>query len=280
MPRLATPVRFPDADAKRVPVERAQENLLLASIPDAITGRLLEHACLVEFYPGDRFLSQGEPLTFVFFPLNGLLSGVHYGDAGTYGGASTWGREGALSVGASTRSRPRANLEVAADVGGDGVWVPMEAFRLILHKSQELLLAVLRHVQSQLESSQRTSEHARFHPAAPRTATRLYHLAMEARGDDVAVSHLRLAELVGVRRQSISESLRELREAGVIEQHRGSIRVKNLSGLRARACECCTAIDYLERRIERGSYAAPLRLVDPALAPDPSSAGAGPPRPQ
>ena len=264
MPPLATLVRVSGTDGERVPIERAQENLLLASIPGEVVRRLLEDASLVAFRPGDRFLWQGARLTFVFFPFGGVLSGVHYGDGGTSGGASTWGREGALNAAAAVRPHPRANLEVAADVGGEGLWVPMKTFRAALHDSNELLLAVLLRVQAQLEASQRSIEHIRYHPAGPRTATRLYHLAVEARGQDVTVSHMRLAELVGVRRQSISEVLRELREAGVIEQHRGSIQVKNMAGLRARACECCGAIDHLERALTR-------RLVAQLPVPDPPS---------
>ena len=91
----------------------------------------------------------------------------------------------------------------------------------------------------------------------------LQHIDRQA-GDELQITHERIAGMLGVRREGITEAAGRLQAAGLISYRRGHISVVDRAGLEARACECYAVVSKeLKRLLSEVQY-----RQDPPVAVD------------
>ncbi|MEV5599710.1 Crp/Fnr family transcriptional regulator [Streptomyces sp. NPDC052496] len=216
-------------------------NRILAALPEAERRRLLAHLEPVELSMGDVLYRPGEQIEAVWFPLLGVCSILAELD-GPAVEVATVGDEGMvglpvfLGVGSPTE---RAVVQVA----GQGLRMDAGQFRheiAVLDGQLQQLLQ--RFTQSMFTQLARNSACNRSHRTRQRCARWLLMTADRMHSDQFDLTQKFLAQMLAVRRSSVSEVAGALAEDGCISYSRGTITILSRAGLESSACSCYRVI--------------------------------------
>lgn len=222
-----------------------RRNALLARLPADEYERVVTRLSL--FTPAIKHpvFKRGASLDYVYFPLDAVFSLVTTTGDGPVE-AATIGNEGMLGLTAYLGSTASA-VDTFCQIPGRALSMPLADLRQLLPDGQlERLLRL--YVQVTFIQMSRNVACNRLHSAAQRAARWLL-MSHDRVGRDVfQLTHEFLAQMLGVRRATVSEKARELQQRGLIDYHRGRITVTDRAGLEQAACECYRRIrDETER---------------------------------
>jgi CRP-like cAMP-binding protein len=218
-----------------------EQNRLLALLPQQEYTHLLPNLELVSLDFKQVLYERERPMQYVYFPLSGVVSSIDIMRDGSGVPVASVGKEGMVGV--------RAFLGADAAPRSDIVQVPGQALRLpvLLLRSQagpggSLPQILCRYVNAFLgELTQSVACHL-LHPLEKRCCRWLLMTHDRMGSDRFPLTHGLLAEMLGVRRASVTEVARKLQKAGLIDYIHGKITVLNRRGLEAAACECYEAV--------------------------------------
>ena len=229
------------------PAADPRENRLLAALPGAEWQRWLPQLERVEMPLGQVLYESGRTLTHVYFPTTAIVSLLYVMEDGASAEIAVVGREGLVGIslfmgGESTPSR--------AVVQGAG-----EAFRLAAQvvkeefdRSQPVLHLLLRYTQALITQMAQTAVCNRHHTLDQQLCRWLLLNLDRLPGDEVAMTQELIANMLGVRREGVTEAAHKLQLAGLIRYRRGHITVLDRLGLERRTCECYAVV---KREYER-----------------------------
>lgn len=153
--------------------------------------------------------------------------------------AKAWpvGREGVVGVSiflGGAQRESRADVQV----GGLAFRLPAAALLTEFKRAGEFQEVLLRYVFALLTQASQLGVCANYHPIEQRLCRFLGRLFDRLPGEEVIMTQERIAEFLGVRRVSITGAATQLRAAGIIEYHRGQVRVISRQKLDERSCSC------------------------------------------
>ncbi len=223
------------------PLSGTPQNQLLACLPYAELERLTPLLDRVALPAGKSLYESGAYFQHVYFPLSGLValhSQIENGDSSVL---SLVGREGFVGVssfmgGLSTTSN--------ATVFSDGIFLRMHSADLLrsFEQSVPLLHLLLRYTQALITQMAQTSVCNRHH-SVDNAFSRFLLLGLDRSvGNELLLTHEKVANLLGVRREGVSEAAMRLQRQGLIRYSRGHIQVLDRAGLEAFTCECYKVI--------------------------------------
>lgn len=189
----------------------------------------------------------------VHFPIRGVVSVLVRLREGGTADVLTIGNEGMAGLPAFLGLH-RSTDTVMQQAPGEMVRLPVAHFRAAVQRSEHVRCLLGRYTAYSLRVASQTCVCNVHHPVQQRLCRWLLASADRAGSNDLALTQATLSEMIGVRRQSVSEELSELRANGTIEQRRIGLRIVDSAGLESYACEC-----YREMR---SLYA---ELVEPLL---------------
>jgi len=218
------------------------QNRLLATLHPDIYARLHPHLELVSLQLGQVLHESDSQLRHVFFPATAIVSLLHITHEGTSAGIAMIGNEGMTGVSLFLGGETSPSRAVVQSGG--------LAYRLkaqVLHdefsraggrRSCTMQNLLLRYTQALLIQTAQTAVCNRHH-SVDQQLCRCLLLSLDRLHSNVLVMTQELiANMLGVRREGITEAAGKLQHAGLIEYRRGHITVINRLGLEARACEC------------------------------------------
>ncbi len=215
----------------------AVRNLLLTALPPASLEMLYSHAQQVMLPRGWVVARADQPIEAVFFPETGVFAEViHLGD-GTAVEVNLAGCEGMTGLAVYLGSR-QSPLEVSTVVVGRFLRVPADVFVGLADRDRWLTARLHLYAQAMLTVRACSIGCDRLHPLHARLARWLLKLHDRVRGDELPVTHDALALMLGVTRPSVTMNALALQHAGLIDYHRGRLRVSNRRGLESVTCEC------------------------------------------
>ena len=229
-------------------VDVAHGNALLAALPAEVRDVLLEGASVVHL-PQRRVLWEpGEPGSAVYFPLSGVISLVTVMRDGDMVEVATVGREGMAGLHHYLGSDSMPNLRAICQVEGDAVEVEAVRFRGVSSATGPLRDLVERYtLVLQVATAQEVACN-RLHPLEMRCARWMLTTRAQVGADEFGLTQEFVAEMLGVRRATVTIAAGMLQKAGLIRYRRGWIEVLDPAGLEAAACECFAVIlDEYER---------------------------------
>jgi CRP-like cAMP-binding protein len=171
----------------------------------------------------------------------GVISLVTVFEDGTTVEMATVGREGLVGVGTLLGGDTALGCYVV-QVPGSALAVEASRFRSALLESRKLRLACQAFAQAFCAQLLQNVACNATHTVERRCVRRLLMSHDRSDGDTFALTQELLAEMLGVRRSTVTLIDRALQKAGLIEYHRGAITVLDRSGLEAAACECYRVI--------------------------------------
>lgn len=233
--------------APRGPERNRMLQLLLRECPEL--GAFVERHAVAA---GVEIYRQGEPMAEVHFPTRGVVSMIVRLRDGGMADVLTIGNEGLVGLPAYL-GLVKSTDTVIQQAPGEMVRLPVESFRAALQRSEALRRLLSSYTAYSLRFAAQTCVCNVHHPVQRRLCRWLLTSADRADSNDLALSQAMLSEMIGVRRQSVSEELSELRANGTIEQRRNGIRILDRGRLEGYACEC-----YRETRALYAELVEPL----------------------
>lgn len=219
-------------------------NHLLASLPENEYALLQPHLKDVPLKQGTVLAEQGEMIDQVHFPNSGMVSiVVMLADGEKSVETATVGREGAVGAIAGLGDR-RASARAIVQVAGNGSRIPARQLQAAVRQSTFLRDFIVRYQEMLLHQAQQSTACNALHEARPRLCRWLLQTRDRLDGDTVALTQEFLAQMLGVRRTTVTELARGLQSKGLVRYKRGKIEILDRPGLEECACECYDALRH------------------------------------
>jgi CRP-like cAMP-binding protein len=222
-------------------------NRLLAALPPTEYGRLHSRIDVVRPRRDDVLYERGSKMEFVYFPESGtisLLAPVAEGDAVEVGTVGNEGM-GGLSVALGGDTSPhRATMQIPGRV------LRMRAadFRELVPPGHPLHLLALRYAEAFTMQISQSVACNRVHTVSQRLARWLCITHDRVGSEEFPLTQEVIAQMLGVRRQTVSEVASEFQSARLIDYRLGRVTIENRQKLERAACECyATVRAYFER---------------------------------
>ena len=213
------------------------KNRLLMALPPEDLEYLLPHLEPVALPHRKVLFEADEPLARVYLIESGVISLVTVFEDGTTVEMATVGREGLVGVGMLLGGDTALGCYLV-QVPGSALAVEASRFRGALLKSPKLRMVCEAYAQAFFAQLLQNVACNASHTVERRCARRLLMSLDRSDGDTFALTQELLAEMLGVRRSTVTLIDRALQKAGLIQYRRGAITVLDRSGLEAAACEC------------------------------------------
>jgi CRP-like cAMP-binding protein len=222
----------------------ALSNKLLATLPREHFNMLAPHFMTATLTQNTVLLEAGDEVDHIYFPHNGMLSLLVVMRDGKAIETATVGREGAVGAMAGL-SLYKSLVRVVVQLPLTTTKISATNFRKVIAVSEPLRNTCIQYNEVLLTQARITAACNALHPIEARFARWLLQSADRAGGDTVALTQELLAEMLGVRRTSVTEVAGKLQSEGVIAYSRGVIRITDRAGLERVSCECYqTLIDH------------------------------------
>jgi CRP-like cAMP-binding protein len=224
-----------------------QKNFLLNQIEPEILIRIVPHFSVVELHHSDVLAQTHQRIERVYFPHSGIISCVVQLIGGDAIQTGMIGNDGAFGAGQALDDRVSLNRVVvqvagmASVISSDGILKVADefpAFRRLLMKYEEFFVSQV----------QQTAACNAVHNVQARICKWLLRMH-ELVGADLPLTQEFMAQMMGVRRTSVTGVAGELQKAGMISYNRGRVRIVDLERVRQCACECDEDVRSHYRRI-------------------------------
>ena len=214
---------------------------MLAALPDAEHARWLSHLEPVELPLGAVLYEAGNRLTHVYFPTTAIVSLICVMDNGATTEIAIVGNDGVVGVslfmgGESTTSR--------AVVQSAGLGYRLRAGQMMeeFNRTGPAMNLLLRYTQALITQMAQTAVCNRHHSLDQQLCRWLLLSMDRLRSNELVVTQELIANLLGVRREGVTEAAGRLHAAGLITYRRGHITVLDRTGLERRSCECYAVV--------------------------------------
>ena len=217
-----------------------KKNHLLAALPDDEWQRWLPQLEWVEMPLGQVLYESGSTLSHVYFPTTAIISLLYVMENGASAEIAVVGNEGLVGIslfmgGESTPSR------AVVQSAGDGFRLPSQTIKDEFNRAPVLHL-LLRYTQALITQMAQTAVCNRHHTLDQQLCRWLLLSLDRLHGIELVMTQELIANMLGVRREGVTEGARKLQEAGLIRYARGRITVLNRKGLEKRTCECYAVV--------------------------------------
>ena len=231
-------------------------NQLLASLPPEATAVLASNLELVELAVDEMLYEAGTVLRHVHFPVTAVVSLVSPMLDGACAEAAVVGSEGVVGVCAFMGGGKALSSAV---VQRPGMAWRMSARDIadLARDHEPVMQQLLRYTQALFTHMAQSSACNRHHALEPQLCRWLLQHLDRQSGNEMVLTHERIAGMLGVRREGITGAALKLQRTGLIRYGRGRIQVIDRRGLEARSCECYGVVQQAYQRLRSESPMRP-----------------------
>jgi CRP-like cAMP-binding protein len=214
-----------------------QRNQLLAALPTSDLGRLTPHLKLVSLSLGEVLYESGIVLHHVFFPIDSIISLLSVMSDGASAEIAVVGNDGVVGVSLFMGGETTPSRGVVQSAGHayrlEGALLKSEFYR---GDSMQHLL--LRYTLALLAQMAQTAVCNRHHSLDQQLCRWLLVSLDRLPSNELVMTQDLIANMLGVRREGVTEAAGKLQQANLIQYSRGRITVLDRLGIESRACEC------------------------------------------
>ncbi|MFZ0468001.1 MAG: Crp/Fnr family transcriptional regulator [Thiogranum sp.] len=217
------------------------QNHLLAALPAEERERLIPHLELVPMLLGDVLYESGNELRHVYFPTTAIISLLYVMLDGASAEIAVVGNEGIIGVALFMGGETMPNRAVVQSAGY-AYRLKGQLLKQEFNRSGELQHLLLRYTQALLTQMAQTAVCNRHHSLDQQLCRWLLLSLDRLPSNELVMTQELIANMLGVRREGVTEAAGNLQKAGLIVYRRGRITVLDRAGLEARACECYAVV--------------------------------------
>ena len=219
------------------PAPAISRNRILASLSEQDYARLQPYLELVHVDVREIVYDVGRAIKQVFFVETGVLSIVSVMADGSSVEAATVGYEGLLGVPVFLDT-DRSATQAFCQVDCDALAMRSADFRRLIDEAAGLRIMLNRYTQALFTQIAQSAACNRLHAVRERAARWLLQTHDRMDQQNFALTHDFLAQMLGVRRATVTETMGDLQQRGLIEYEYGRVRVIDRAGLERASCEC------------------------------------------
>jgi CRP-like cAMP-binding protein len=223
-------------------------NLFLKVLPARDLALLKPGLQFVELNQGDVLAEPGQPVADVTFIDSGMVSLLTTMQDGTAIEIATLGRESIFGV-LSALGSHRSHVRAAVQIDGAGWRIRAADFRSAVDRSRSLSHLVLLSSELALAQMQQTAACNALHSAERRLCRWILQVHDRIDEDVIELTQDFLAQMLAVRRPTVTLIAQNLQSAGLIRYRRGRITILDRAGLEKLACECVDELRSKTRHI-------------------------------
>ena len=219
------------------PSHDPRQNHLLAALPADEYARILANLELGEMPLGEALYESGSQMRHVYFPTTAIISLLYVMEDGASAEIAIVGNEGVVGVslfmgGETTTSR------AVVQSAGHGYRLKAPLLKAEFFHAGPMQRLLLRYTQALLTQMAQTAVCNRHHSLDQQLCRWLLLSLDRLRSSDLVMTQELIANMLGVRREGVTEAAGNLQKAGLIHYSRGKITVVDRPALEARVCEC------------------------------------------
>jgi CRP-like cAMP-binding protein len=186
---------------------------------------------------GQGIIKPDEPIPFVYFPLNSLLSLVTVMEDGSTVEAGSIGREGmaGLPILLDAGTTP---MQTLTQIPGQAVRVKAEIIKEAFDRGGALQKLFYRYIHTTIVVASQSAACNRLHHVEARLCRWLLMSSDGVGSEELPLTQDFLATMLGIRRAGVSEAASKLQGNGLIRYSRGYIQIIDRKSLETFACEC------------------------------------------
>ncbi len=229
-----------------------KKNRLLAALPDNALQRWLPELEPVDLPLGKILSEPGAIMSHVYFPTTAIVSLLYLLENGASAEIAIVGNEGVVGVSLFMGGETTPSRAVVQSAGF--------GFRLAAHTMKEefnragpTLHLLLRYTQALITQMAQTAVCNRHHSLDQQLCRWLLLSLDRLEGNALVMTQELIANMLGVRREGVTEAALKLQQAGLIRYARGHITVLNREGLEKRTCECYNVVKNEYNRLLPGT---------------------------
>ncbi|ASK20374.1 Crp/Fnr family transcriptional regulator [Vreelandella alkaliphila] len=218
-----------------------KQNALLGLLPQNDLTNLLPHLEKVTLTLGQSLSEPGQQMSHVYFPLDSIVSLLCVMENGASTEIAIVGYEGIVGVslfmgGETTPSR------AIVQSAGHAYRLKGQLLKNEFYRAGAMQRLLLRYTQALLTQMAQTAVCNRHHSVDQQLCRWLLLSIDRLPGNELVMTQELIANMLGVRREGVTESAGKLQRAGLISYYRGHIKVIDRLGLEARVCECYSVV--------------------------------------
>ena len=218
-----------------------KRNYLLAALPPADLQRWLPLLEAVEMPLGHVLYESGRTLSHVYFPTTAIVSLLYVMENGASAEIAVVGHEGIVGIslfmgGESTPSR------AVVQSAGQGLRLKAHLIKQEFEQAGPTMHLLLRYTQALITQMAQTAVCNRHHSLDKQLCRWLLLSLDRLQGSELIMTQELIANMLGVRREGVTEGALKLQKLGLIRYSRGHITVLDRPGLEQRTCECYAVV--------------------------------------
>lgn len=218
-----------------------KQNHLLAALPAGEFEPIAPYLELVPLKLGEVLYESGGHLKHVYFPTDSIVSLLYVMEDGASAEISVVGNEGILGIslfmgGETTPSRAVVQSQ------GFGYRLPAQHLKLQFNRGGPMMHLLLRYTQALITQMAQTAVCNRHHSVDQQLCRWLLLSLDRLSSNELSMTQELIANMLGVRREGVTEAAGKLRDAGIIHYSRGHIEVLDRSRLEKSVCECYAVV--------------------------------------
>ncbi len=225
-------------------------NRLLAALSRQSRQRIFPALRRVDLPLGFVLHEALEPITEVYFPVDGIVSLLSFTKAGETAEICVVGSEGFVDT-AVVLGADRTLCRAIAQSAGSAYCMSAADFRREFKRNAELRAVTLGYLHSLMTQIMQSVICNRHHTILQQLARWLLMSLDRLPGNELHMTQELISAMLGVRREGVTEAARKLKAAGVIDYRRGHITVLDRPRLEQLCCECYAVVEA-----ESGQFAS------------------------
>jgi CRP-like cAMP-binding protein len=222
-------------------------NLLLGRLAPAALARVAPHLSVVDMTAMEVLAETHGRVERVYFPHSGIISSVVELTDGGAIETGMIGNDGAFGASQALDQKVSFNL-VTVQIAGKASVIASDRLRALASELPDFTALLMRYEQFFLSQVQQTAACNAVHDIEARTCRWLLRMH-DLVGVDILMTQEFFAQMMGVRRTSVTTVASALQEAGLISYSRGRLHIVDIEQIRKRACECDDVVRSHYRRI-------------------------------
>jgi CRP-like cAMP-binding protein len=217
------------------------QNHILDALPDAERARLFPHLHLVELPLGLVLYEAGDALRHIYFPTDSIVSLLYVLQDGSSAEICVVGNDGVIGValfmgGETTTSR------AIVQSGGSAYRLTGRRLKREFERQGETMHILLRYTQALITQMAQTAVCNRHHTVDQQLCRWLLLSLDRLPDNEIAMTQELIANMLGVRREGVTDAAGKLQKLGVISYKRGVIKVLDRELLQKLSCECYSVV--------------------------------------